>query len=329
MLTSGVLLCSRGASSAPPPGKGGGGGDGGGLTNPAFAYIERGDLHVMTADGSVRQKLTKGGNEKLVPVWSADGADIAFLEIHDGHGNELSSADLMAVRPDGSGLTLLHTFHSSFPATDLRLEWLPDGTRFIYRGQADLWVLDLLTGEEYSLDLLSSEFDVVFGASLTPDLDPNTPDYQGMMAVAARAVGDADLDIWIVDVFTNDVGGIDWDAATLTSLPEEGHQWSPVWSPHTLQIAYRDGGFSSLAALRAVDVDVVNRQFGPSKLVIDAPVHRKVTWSPGSDWIGFAAETSAGLDLFVIRPDGTGLTDITADNSDQMHPHWNPAWIAP
>jgi Tol biopolymer transport system component len=63
------------------------------------------------------------------------------------------------------------------------------------------------------------------------------------------------------------------------------------------------------------------------KIQPEAP--QQLTWSSGSDRILFAMRDSAfpdidANDLWTIRPDGTGLTNLTRDTLDQICPAWSP-----
>ena len=52
------------------------------------------EVHVMNADGSGQQLLTRGGSG---PYWSPDGRKIAFVSKRDGNG------DIHVMNADGSG----------------------------------------------------------------------------------------------------------------------------------------------------------------------------------------------------------------------------------
>ncbi|MEM7788459.1 MAG: hypothetical protein AAF594_12100 [Bacteroidota bacterium] len=96
-----------------------------------------GNLYVVDADGGGLVDLGPGHR----PTWSPDGRWVAFMATEDD-GHHVTSADLVAVRADGSGRVAL-------TRTPDRLEmnpsWSPDGTRLAFDDAVDgaLYVLSL------------------------------------------------------------------------------------------------------------------------------------------------------------------------------------------
>ena len=56
--------------------------------------------------------------------------------------------------------------------------------------------------------------------------------------------------------------------------------------------------------------------------------HPQGRWSPDGEWIAFDMAESEPVprDLFVVHPDGTGLTQITSNEDNKMSfaPAWSP-----
>ena len=50
------------------------------------------------------------------------------------------------------------------------------------------------------------------------------------------------------------------------------------------------------------------------------------TWSPDGGWIAFTStQSSHSQDIFVMRPDGSGVTNLTqSDGSTDYEPVWSP-----
>lgn len=332
MLTAGVLLYSSGAAAAPPPGKGGGGGGnggGGGLTNPAFVYRDTwdGGLFLLSSDGSVSERLTKPGSGAAdnAANWSPDGERLAFFRQPDGG---LTAADLYVIRADGSALTFLCSCDGSTApvSADRRLAWTPDGTQLVYASFQSLWMVSLSDG---ALTHLVDVADGTRAPNFSPDLDLNIDGYQGFLTFHDEP-GDKRQDIWQLEF------DIDLDGNVVTGpmqiVTDPGFfQTNPRWSPDGRWLAFVefDDNLNS-------GIVVMNTADGSVSPVVPTHTSTILTWSPDSQYIGFdnsiPGKGGSTWDIFVIRPDGTGLTNITATSSQrdrETWPDWNPAWIAP
>lgn len=323
-----------------PHGKPGGGGGGGEepLVNPALAYVESSSLYVMTSDGSAIQRVFHGraGNNTYVwsPAWSPDATEIAFLS-YIGEDNIHSA--LYTVHPDGSGLTILHTFTydnratEPLPHTEYGLAWL-DGTRIHYTGY-DACVLDLITGQIQCLGLHLFH-DWVGPTSFGPDLNPGLPGFQGLITYAA---GDAaDEDVYVAEVDEDADGTLLLDPTTITRLILPDWQNFPVFSPDGLQIAFyanQDWCGCGGNKLMVVDVDPTGPAFGVPRLLVDLMGLHEPAWSADSRWIAVTAFLGGSgprkvYDILRVRPDGTGLTNVTNSAKPREYdPAWNPAWV--
>src|SRR3954447_14469392 len=70
-----------------------------------IAYIGRGHLHVMDADGGAKRRLTAGRFHDRSPAWAPDGQRIAFAS--DRNFPDGEATEIYSTRPDGSCLTWL------------------------------------------------------------------------------------------------------------------------------------------------------------------------------------------------------------------------------
>ncbi len=91
----------------------------------------------------------------------------------------------------------------------------------------------------------------------------------------------------------------------------------PVWSPDGEQIAFR--------ALRNT-LWTVDRSGAHSQQIVDEAVTGSLSWSPASR---IALELTAGSgepsDIYVVNPDGTGLTNLThTPDAWEWRPQWSP-----
>ncbi len=88
-------------------------------------------LWVINSDGSGSEQLTTGNWDRS-PVWSPDGARIAFW-------SESRNQTLWVMESDGSGLAPLDTDNSAY----MMQQWSPDGTTIVVSDLNDLYAIRL------------------------------------------------------------------------------------------------------------------------------------------------------------------------------------------
>ena len=100
-----------------------------------------------------------------------------------------------------------------------------------------------------------------------------------------------------------------------TQTPSYWHGWSP--DGRTLAYAAKRGTAFALYTCRATG--------GPETCVIDSFDHIDgPDYTPDGEWIWFNGERDGRVDLWRIRPDGTGLTQMTHDDAVNWFPHPSP-----
>ncbi len=138
--------------------------------------------------------------------------------------------------------------------------------------------------------------------------------------------------VWSPDgsriLFTSDLGGpyqvwvMTSDGSAQHPLTSVGQNGSPDWSPDGTQIVFnseRDypGGYTGAIYLMGADGR------GQRRLIDGAGV--RPSWSRDGWWIAFESARAGAIDIFAIRPDGSGLTRITHDGANKFDPVWGPS----
>ena len=95
---------------------------------------------------------------------------------------------------------------------------------------------------------------------------------------------------------------------------------TPAWSPDGSMIAYARGD-DGRAGLWVVDL--ADRR---SRLVTATTGGADPAWSPDGQMIAFSGSAAggAGTDLWLVRPDGTGLRDLADGAPGDRAPSWSP-----
>jgi len=110
----------------------------------------------------------------------------------------------------------------------------------------------------------------------------------------------------------------DGDARQITHHEKtSGAAGFPRWSPDGSAIAFGDiaGGPSAIYWV-AIGHDDLHRVTTPH-------FDTYPDWSPDGRWIAFRRGIN-GSQLFAIRPDGTGLTQLTYGPGNKELPRWRP-----
>lgn len=109
---------------------------------------------------------------------------------------------------------------------------------------------------------------------------------------------------------------------------QTGSQDDPDISPDGRSLAYVS---AQTISLRRAGMQVVRHLWvmdlgtGVPRLLVPG-VHQDLhpDWSPDGQWIAFASDRSGELEIWVVRPDGSGLKQITSGPGSKTWPAWSP-----
>ena len=237
-----------------------------------------------TVGASASPPVSSGASESPIDLATLSGRIV--LDNHD---------DVWSVNANGTGLTRLTD--SPDPEFDPTLS--PDGRFIAYRrepnGYPEVWLMNADgTGQH----------------RLTPDGGFATWSRDGSVIAYAPGGGPSGMS-WIAIMNA--------DGSRQRRLPNTDGGEYPSWSPDGKRIAF-NSNLSGEALMYIVDVD-------GSRVVDLSEVGQgaQVAWSPDGRSILFASHrdhTDNGRDIYVMRPDGSGVTRLTRAIAET--PAWSP-----
>jgi Tol biopolymer transport system component len=95
----------------------------------------------------------------------------------------------------------------------------------------------------------------------------------------------------------------------------------PSWSPDGAKLVFQYGGLW-IADIASGEISRLPLKVGKGNLV--NPYLSKPSWSPDGEWIAFLNERGILGDIYLVKPDGTGLTRLT--DSDDISRDGNLVW---
>ncbi len=229
--------------------------------------------------------------------------------------------------------------------------WSPDGSKVVYQRAVfspPQWMKPVHSSEP-SFELLQS---TSFGfPAASPDGDqialPNSGKLQLM-----RADGTEVHDLFVAKEPNQQVLSVSWSRTGRYIAFDLGRSTRLSISPSQVAVIRPDGsGFSVLtrgadnSAFPSLSPDgrrLVYRVLGSERglriIDLQSRTITKLTsdwdnfpkWSPSGDRIVFTSLRTGDFEIFTIRPDGSGLHQLTHDHGNGGHPLWSPdgRWIA-
>ncbi len=268
------------------------------------------DIYTMNPDGSDRKQLTFSQEYEDKPVWSPDGTKIAFHKVTwTGNGGY---SEIFVMNANGSDQRRLT--QSEF---DLSPTWSPEGTKIAF------YRIDSITMPRsfgiYVMNADGSDQRAVASAfSGEPAWSPD-----GLKFAVGTWGG-----IYLINVDGSNPIQITQPPKSSDVFEDHAPAWSPDGSKITFARCVDSNGFGcyTTSHLWVVNADGSN----PTKLT-DTLAYTHA-WSPDGMKIIFGSvdESLEPRDLFVMNPDGSGLTNITnTDGTSERSPSWQPLSLPP
>jgi len=261
-----------------------------------IVYDDFEDIFTVRPDGSDGQVVTDRPGSEFDAAWSPDGASIVYRDSRRGINTD---DEIYVVNADGTEATNL----TNDPANDWGPDWSPDGQWIAFNSDRDGMPLRGYLMDPTGANVRPIDADVWFEyPSFSPD---------GRHIVFMGHAG-SDYDVFTVELATG-------ETSRLTDSP--GSDGWPVWSPDGSTIAFTTERDDCLRAAPDQDCwrgDAPGEHHdiwlmdadGGNQRRLSPEVGQFVAWSPDGDHL-----LVSGHALFVIRPDGTGRSEIRPPGS--------------
>lgn len=275
-----------------------------------------GAVHVMSADGSNRRRLTASGRDELMPTWSPDGQRIAFLRASADEDRDAFS--LWVVSADGTNEEMLVAEENE--ALFYPIAWSPDGSQIAFnrKVQGDLHHIEIVqVADGETRTLIESPSGPHVWLAWSPDGS----------RIASMSQSDDDpgvAQVNLIDVGTGEI-------AHLSST--SGSQAFPAWSPDGQLIAFT-GENDGMQGIYLVTTDGVEEE--PRLIHSQRDTgYSWPSWSPDSTQIAVvrnprvltgSGERRSMVQVAVVNLDGSNLK-VVADNIPLVAlgpPAWRP-----
>jgi Tol biopolymer transport system component len=258
------------------------------------------------------------------PVWRAAGGQVSrplkvplnlvagwwdeawtLLAVDTGVGLRLAQPNQMAGE---NGSYIAAGFVPLYRASLSRdRRWIAAFGSDVRTAETGLFLIDAKSGERRRVAPFTSPNYNELYVAWSPD--------SSTLAIHAYEPGESppNYDIYVIDVR-------DGQPLRITSDPASDR--AAVWSPDSAQIAFVSER-SGRASVWVMDADGANARdlVRSPELACDVPA-----WSPDGDWIAMACVAPGrATDLYLVRPDGSALIQVTAGSATESWPMWIPA----
>lgn len=258
-----------------------------------LVYMSGGEVLTVEIETGEVTNLTESPTADMCPHWSADGKTIVFDSRRDD-----PNRDLYVMAVDGTDVLRLTEMPKQ---QDKCPVYSPDDARITYictaNGDMDIFVMN-------------SDGTGVTNLTNDPASDrcPSwTPDGERITFMSNRTEA---FEVYIMDA--RDGGNL----VQLTDLKIEGSNcWVAAVSPDGEHVCFV-GDFEGNNELYVMDIDGENVR----NLTQHEASEQWPTWSHDGEWIGFSSTRGAEERLYLIKPDGTGLRQVTGLPDDANAP---------
>lgn len=255
------------------------------------------ELFIFDLESSKITNITNSSTFEADPAFSPDGKSIAFVSDRDGN------QEIYLMKDDGTGVRRL----TDNPARDAFPTFSPDGTQIVFDSNR----------ENENVD--------VYLMNVNDDSRPvKLTDWQGNEEHRRNC--------WSPDgtriVFTSDISGknniyvtgVEAFKTDLVFADAAADIQPGSFSPGDEKMVYQAKTDTGKGEIRVLDL-----RGKVSKTVLRTENTDLIPrWSPIGDLIAYNCRVDGNTDICTIKPDGTGMTDLTDNEAHDSNAIWSP-----
>ncbi len=274
--------------------------NGNGISSVAFVSDRDGgksEIYSMGADGSNPARITNNNASDSAPAWSPDKEKIAF--VRNLGGND----EIFVMNRDGSNEKRI----TNSPGLDAGPAWAPDGKRIAFEsdradGPGDIWIINIDTDE------LSN---VTHNAAYR-DAEPTwSPD--GTQIAFQRHINNN----WEICLIA--ASGINDRCISNNPAHDQFPAWSPIESESVQsKIAFESNRDNGRMVIYVMNSDGSEQQ----RLTAQDQDNFFPAWSALGDSIVFESNRDNNMEVYKMKSDGTGQTNISNHPAKDGMPDW-------
>ncbi|MSQ03202.1 MAG: tolB protein precursor protein [Myxococcales bacterium] len=261
------------------------------VTSNEVAGVHREQLWLVPFADAPPRALAPAAEFIRNPAWSSDGQSVVF------ESSALSFRDLFVVPRDGGEAVRL----TDAPGGSFDPIPSPDGTTITYASSRD--------GD---LEIYAQVLDLGPTRRLTsvPGEDRRPAFRPDGGRIGWLATRDGRARVWTMAADGS-------DALPLLADTRPVEHLDFAWSPDGIRVVLVEQ--ASPTALDVVIVDAVRRR---ELARLTGGINEQPAWSPDGAWLVFSSTRSGDRDLWLVRPDGTDLRQLTTREGADWLPRW-------